>query len=70
MTPTGEQLCYTDAYARFFHAMLERGVYLPPSAFEAWFVSLAHGDAEVDRVLTAAREAAKVVYKTRQASTR
>jgi len=60
----------TDAYARFFHAMLERGVYLPPSAFEAWFVSLAHGDAEVDRVLTAAREAAKVVHTTRQASTR
>jgi glutamate-1-semialdehyde 2,1-aminomutase len=60
----------TAAYARFFHAMLERGVYLPPSAFEAWFVSLAHGDAEVDRVLTAAREAAKVVYTTSQASTR
>jgi glutamate-1-semialdehyde 2,1-aminomutase len=51
----------TAAYARFFHAMLDRGVYLPPSAFEAWFVSLAHGDAEVDRVLTAAREAAKLV---------
>jgi glutamate-1-semialdehyde 2,1-aminomutase len=60
----------TGAYAGFFHAMLERGVYLPPSAFEAWFVSLAHGEAEVDRVLTAAREAAKVVYTTRQASTR
>jgi glutamate-1-semialdehyde 2,1-aminomutase len=51
----------TAAYARFFHAMLDRGVYLPPSAFEAWFVSLAHGDAEVDRILTAAREAAKLV---------
>jgi glutamate-1-semialdehyde 2,1-aminomutase len=51
----------TAAYARFFHAMLDRGVYLPPSAFEAWFVSLAHGDPEVDRVLTAAREAAKLV---------
>jgi glutamate-1-semialdehyde 2,1-aminomutase len=60
----------TAAYARFFHAMLERGVYLPPSAFEAWFVSLAHGDVEVDRVLTAAREAAKVVSTTGQASTR
>jgi glutamate-1-semialdehyde 2,1-aminomutase len=51
----------TAAYARFFHAMLDRGVYLPPSAFEAWFVSLAHRDPEVDRVLTAAREAAKLV---------
>jgi glutamate-1-semialdehyde 2,1-aminomutase len=48
------------AYARFFHAMLDRGVYLPPSAFEAWFVSIVHGEAEVDRVLVAAREAARV----------
>jgi glutamate-1-semialdehyde 2,1-aminomutase len=50
----------TAAYARFFHAMLDRGVYLPPSAFEAWFISTVHADAEVDRVLAAAREAAKV----------
>jgi glutamate-1-semialdehyde 2,1-aminomutase len=49
----------TAAYARFFHAMLERGVYLPPSAFEAWFVSTAHGPAEVDKVLAAAAEAAE-----------
>jgi glutamate-1-semialdehyde 2,1-aminomutase len=49
----------TAAYARFFHAMLERGVYLPPSAFEAWFVSTAHGSAEVDKVLAAAAEAAE-----------
>ncbi len=51
----------TAAYARFFHAMLDRGVYLPPSAFEAWFVSLAHGQAEVDHVLQAARSAASEV---------
>jgi glutamate-1-semialdehyde 2,1-aminomutase len=50
----------TAAYARFFHAMLDRGVYLPPSAFEAWFVSLAHTGAEVELVLAAAREAAEV----------
>jgi glutamate-1-semialdehyde 2,1-aminomutase len=49
----------TAAYARFFHAMLERGVYLPPSAFEAWFVSTAHGQSEVDKVLAAAAEAAE-----------
>jgi glutamate-1-semialdehyde 2,1-aminomutase len=49
----------TAAYARFFHAMLDRGVYLPPSAFEAWFVSIVHTDAEVDRVLVAAGEAAR-----------
>jgi glutamate-1-semialdehyde 2,1-aminomutase len=50
----------TAAYARFFHAMLDRGVYLPPSAFEAWFVSTAHRPSEVDRVLAAAAEAAEV----------
>jgi glutamate-1-semialdehyde 2,1-aminomutase len=50
----------TAAYARFFHVMLDRGVYLPPSAFEAWFVSLVHREAEVDLVLAAAREAAEV----------
>jgi glutamate-1-semialdehyde 2,1-aminomutase len=48
----------TAAYARFFHAMLDRGVYLPPSSFEAWFVSTAHGDAEVDHVLEAAADSA------------
>jgi glutamate-1-semialdehyde 2,1-aminomutase len=45
------------AFARFFHGMLERGVMLPPSAFEAWFPTLAHGDAEIDATLAAAREA-------------
>jgi glutamate-1-semialdehyde 2,1-aminomutase len=60
----------TAAYARFFHAMLERGVYLPPSAFEAWFVSVAHTEAEVDRVLEAAREAARAAAGSRQPSSR
>jgi len=45
------------AFARFFHAMLDRGIYLPPSPFEAWFLTLAHGDAELDAALSAAREA-------------
>jgi len=58
----------TTAYARFFHAMLARGVYLPPSAFEAWFVSIAHGDAEVEQVLAAAREAAGAAASSRQPS--
>jgi glutamate-1-semialdehyde 2,1-aminomutase len=44
------------AYARFFAAMLERGVYLPPSPFEAWFPSLAHGERELERTLAAAAE--------------
>jgi glutamate-1-semialdehyde 2,1-aminomutase len=43
----------TQAYARFFHGMLEGGVYLPPSAFEAAFASVVHGDAELE-VLDAA----------------
>ncbi|HET6362785.1 MAG TPA: aminotransferase class III-fold pyridoxal phosphate-dependent enzyme, partial [Gemmatimonadota bacterium] len=45
------------AFARFFHAMLERGIYLPPSPFEAWFLTLAHADAEIDAATSAAREA-------------
>lgn len=40
----------TAAFARFFHAMLEGGVYLPPSAFEAWFVSTAHTPEMLDRI--------------------
>ena len=47
----------TKAYARFFHGMLERGFYLPPSQFEAAFLSLAHGEAEVDAAAEAAVEA-------------
>jgi len=46
-----------DLYGRFFHAMLEAGVYLPPSGYEAWFVGAAHGDAEVEETLTAAEAA-------------
>jgi glutamate-1-semialdehyde 2,1-aminomutase len=47
----------TARFNRFFHAMLERGVYLAPSAFEAGFMSSAHGDAEIALTLAAAREA-------------
>ena len=49
--------CDTNSYAAFCRAMLDRGVYLPPSQFEAWFPSLAHTDAHVDRTLEAAAEA-------------
>ena len=45
-------------YAAFFHAMLDHGVYLPPSAFEAWFVSAAHDDAALDRLVDALPAAA------------
>jgi glutamate-1-semialdehyde 2,1-aminomutase len=43
-----------ETWKRFFHAMLERGVHLPPSPFEAWFVSSAHDDAIIERVVKAA----------------
>jgi glutamate-1-semialdehyde 2,1-aminomutase len=48
--------CDLDAHARFWRAMLDRGVYLPPSQFEAWFVSLAHDEGAVDRTLEATAE--------------
>ncbi len=47
----------TQAYAAFFRAMLERGVYLAPSQFEAAFVSAAHTDGDVEKTVRAAREA-------------
>lgn len=49
--------CDTAAFNRFFHGMLERGVFLAPSAYEAGFVSSAHDDAVVEATLAAAREA-------------
>ena len=53
--------CDIPAFNRFFHAMLERGVFLAPSAYEAGFLSSAHDDAVIDATLAAAREAFKVV---------
>jgi len=47
----------TDRYATFFQGMMDRGVFLPPSAFESAFLSDAHGEAEIDRTLEAADEA-------------
>lgn len=49
--------CDQQRFKRFFHAMLKRGIYLAPSAFEAGFVSAAHSDAEIDATLAAAGEA-------------
>jgi glutamate-1-semialdehyde 2,1-aminomutase len=47
----------TALFGRFFHAMLERGVYLPPAQFEAAFVSLAHTEGDIDRTVAAAGDA-------------
>jgi len=49
----------SSAYAAFFHGMLDAGVYLPPSAFEAWFVSAAHDDAALERISAALPAAAR-----------
>lgn len=49
--------CDTAAFAKFFQAMLARGVNLPPSQYEAWFLSLSHGDAEIAEIAAAARAA-------------
>jgi glutamate-1-semialdehyde 2,1-aminomutase len=55
----------TKRFAAFFHAMLERGTSLPPSAFEAWFVSAAHDDAVLDRVAEAVPWAARAAARVR-----
>jgi len=49
--------CDTARFGRFFRAMLERGIYLPPSQFEAAFVSAAHSDEDIQQTIAAAREA-------------
>lgn len=47
----------TARYARFFHGLLDRGILVPPSQFEAWFVSLAHTEDDIERTCEAARAA-------------
>ncbi|WP_330926917.1 glutamate-1-semialdehyde 2,1-aminomutase [Candidatus Sororendozoicomonas aggregata] len=49
--------CNTERYGRFFHAMLKEGVYLAPSAFEAGFISMAHGESEIEATINAAEKA-------------
>jgi len=51
----------TQKFARFFHAMLRRGIYLPPSQFESAFISLAHSESDIDATIEAARESLKEV---------
>jgi glutamate-1-semialdehyde 2,1-aminomutase len=50
----------TKAYARFFWAMIERGVYLAPSQFEAAFLSTAHTPADIEKTIKAAGEAFRI----------
>jgi len=49
--------CDTERFARFFAAMIDEGIWIAPSQFEAWFVSRAHTDADIDRTIEAARAA-------------
>ncbi len=51
----------TEKYARFFRAMLEEGIYLAPSQFEAYFVSTAHEEKDLDKTIEAARKAFKIL---------
>ena len=56
---------FVDDFPTFFHAMLSAGIMLPPSQHEAWFVSTAHRDADLDATLLAARDAFAVAGKER-----
>jgi glutamate-1-semialdehyde 2,1-aminomutase len=51
----------TGRYARFFHSMLDQGILPPPSAFETWFLSTEHGDAEITQTVVAAAEAFRTI---------
>ncbi len=53
----------SDAYGRFFRGMLNRGVYPPPSQFEAWFLSAAHTDRDIAKTIEAARGAMRDVAR-------
>jgi glutamate-1-semialdehyde 2,1-aminomutase len=64
---------HVDRFKAFFHTMLDQGVYLPPSAFEVWFLSAAHDDRALDRIvsaLPAAADAAAAVDPGRTGGTR
>jgi glutamate-1-semialdehyde 2,1-aminomutase len=54
------KLSDTTRFGKFFHAMLERGIYLPPSQFEALFVSTAHTEADIERTVEAARQSFEI----------
>ena len=55
----------SEAYGRFFRGMLARGVYPPPSQFEAWFISAAHTERDIARTIAAAEGAMREVRQHR-----
>jgi glutamate-1-semialdehyde 2,1-aminomutase len=54
--------CDKEAFNRFFHAMLERGVYLAPSAYEAGFVSAEHSETDIETTIAAADAAFRSTF--------
>ncbi|WP_084000352.1 glutamate-1-semialdehyde 2,1-aminomutase [Actinomadura kijaniata] len=63
---TAAQKQDVKAYAAFFHAALERGVYLPPSAYEVWFLSAAHDDTAINRILDVLPHAARAAAEAQR----
>ena len=59
---TSVKKCDTAAYARFFHAMRQRGIFLPPAQFEAWFLSTAHSDSDLRRTARAVGESLAIAF--------
>jgi glutamate-1-semialdehyde 2,1-aminomutase len=53
VSPEDARQCDRKIFARYFHGMLRRGIYLPPAPYEAMFVSLAHSNADVDKTISA-----------------
>ncbi|MEW9032061.1 MAG: glutamate-1-semialdehyde 2,1-aminomutase [Planifilum fimeticola] len=56
-----------EAFARFFHLMLDNGVYLPASKYEAWFLTTAHSDEDIDRTIEAVERAFREMKRERRA---
>ncbi len=52
---------HKESFKKFFHSMLEQGIYLPPSPFEAWFICASHSDKEITKTLTAANNAFQIL---------
>ena len=57
--PDDARKCDQKQFGRFFHGMLKRGIYLPPSPFEAMFISLAHSSADLEKTIDAFDQWAK-----------
>ena len=55
--------CDHELFGKWFHQMLQRGIYLPPSGYEAWFVSITHNAEDVERTVDAARSAFRAIQE-------